>query len=831
MPNRQYPHIFLRDNEQVENFSPPRGGGKKNIPPRERLPHSNKLKDQWAAIWAKARAQDVARSAVSMPTKGGAYIEFEGAPNFDLVTKSLEDRHADIRLLSVYKIYPETAPEQEIVRATVFVPSGKEELFLNKIRKYAEEKTKSGNPKNARLIQSVEAIRLAVLESFWRDDQALIPNNNESAWCEIWLREGTERIDQGFRELASKLGIEVKQRLLRFPERTVVLALVNRQQLEELIETSSYLAEIRRAKETAGFFLELENKDQTEWVKDLLSRLRINPNPDVSICVLDTGANNGHALLSPVLSNDDCHAVESSWGITDHDRHGHGTLMCGLAAYGDLQDALQHSNPVEVRHCLASAKILPPNGQNDPELYGDITIQGISRAEIQAPQRSHIGCMAVTSTDDRDRGRPSSWSAAIDQITFGADNNNKRLFIVCGGNIEKQDEWAAYPGSNQTNSIHDPGQSWNALTVGAFTGKYQLTNPDLAEHQPLAQPGELSPFSTTSLTWESKWPAKPDIVLEGGNLAKAPNGFISAHDDLSLLSTGSQPTRRQFDSINATSAAAAQAAWMAAQIQVEYPQAWPESIRGLMVHTAEWPDAMKRQLLGDVKRRDYKKDDYGKLLRYCGYGVPNLSRALKCASNSLTLIAQAQIQPYDKKNGHTNGVAKEMHVHRLPWPSDLLLNLGELPVSVRITLSYFIEPGPGEIGWKDRYRYPSYALRFDLNAPRENEENFRQRLNVAARDEGERPDSDSGRERWTIGANSRNVGSVHSDIWNGTAAEIATCNLIGVYPVGGWWKERTWLERWNQEARYSLIVSILTPEESVDIYTPVAIQLGIPVEV
>ena len=131
----------------------------------------------------------------------------------------------------------------------------------------------------------------------------------------------------------------------------------------------------------------------------------------------------------------------------------------------------------------------------------------------------------------------------------------------------------------------------------------------------------------------------------------------------------------------------------------------------------------------------------------------------------------------------------------------------------------------------NKYRYASYALRFDLINTSENEEQFLRRLNAAAREDGERPDSQSGSERWVIGVNSRNTGSVHSDIWKGTAADIASCNLIGVYPVIGWWRERAWLGRWDRRARYSLIVSLHTPDENIDIYTPVAVQLGIPVEV
>ncbi len=42
------------------------------------------------------------------------------------------------------------------------------------------------------------------------------------------------------------------------------------------------------------------------------------------------------------------------------------------------------------------------------------------------------------------------------------------------------------------------------------------------------------------------------------------------------------------------------------------------------------------------------KADYRRLLRICGYGVPDLDRALWSASNSVNLILQDELQPYLK---------------------------------------------------------------------------------------------------------------------------------------------------------------------------------------
>lgn len=147
-------------------------------------------------------------------------------------------------------------------------------------------------------------------------------------------------------------------------------------------------------------------------------------------------------------------------------------------------------------------------------------------------------------------------------------------------------------------------------------------------------------------------------------------------------------------------------------------------------------------------------------------------------------------------------------------------------------MSYFIEPGPGEIGWKDRYRYPSCLLRFDTNGTA-TRETFLARINAAAKAEDKETGvvNDGGSVKWTLGAHNRHLGSIHSDTWHTTAAELATSNLIGVYPAIGWWRERAWLGRWDRKVRYALVVSLQTPEQRVDLYTPIATMIKIPVEV
>jgi hypothetical protein len=208
-------------------------------------------------------------------------------------------------------------------------------------------------------------------------------------------------------------------------------------------------------------------------------------------------------------------------------------------------------------------------------------------------------------------------------------------------------------------------------------------------------------------------------------------------------------------------------------------------------------------------------------------GVPDFDRATRSAKDALTLVAQELIHPFDGASR-----TREMHIHNLPWPGDALSDLGAVTVRLRITLSYFVEPNPGRRGWVRRYSYSSHGLRFDVRRPTEDADTFRKRVNQAALAEEEgRPTTDSDSREWMFGPTLRTSGSIHSDIWEGSAIDLASRGMIAVYPVSGWWKENPARDKSEQGARYSLVVSIEAPGEDVDIWTPVVQQLTIPVEV
>jgi hypothetical protein len=821
-------HFILEGVTDTEEFRGTGYGEKAVIPERNRGEHGGALLEQVEALRLELDAARTVQEEAGLEGGFGLQVEFESFPDIHLAFESLARERSGIELLNVRH-------EGDRTYATIFVPDGKLEHFERMIQDYlAEHRDKAGRVRDHKaLINAIERIRAATLRALWTDDPAVYPaQTDEVFWWEVWLpiREDRAATVENFRRLAELRGMVAAPGNLEFPERTVLLVRTSAAAMSESIMTLNSIAELRRGKETAEFFDALPPEEQAQWLTELLERCQF-PNPDdrvPCVCVLDTGVNRGHPLIEPALAESDSYTIDPNWGTGDS--HGHGTQMAGLALAGNLTEVLDSSEAINIGHRLESVKLLATDGANagDSRHHGYLTTEAIARPEVTDPHRSRVFSMAITAKDGRDRGRPSAWSSALDSIAVDAvgDGTSRRLIVVSAGNADPN-AWVDYPSSNTTDGIHDPAQSWNALTVGAYTNLVEITEPDTAAFEAIAPEGGLSPFSTTSATWQTHWPLKPDVLFEGGNAAKDSLSAVWM-PSLSLVTTNHRPDARLFTTTNATSAATALAARMAAQLMAAYPELWPESIRCLIVHSAEWTDAMLKMFL--PTGRQPTKSDYARLVRHCGFGVPDLDRALWSLNNSLSMVIQSALHPFKRVKGKAPTL-RDMNLHWLPWPLPELEALGETPVEMRVTLSYFIEPNPSQRGFRSRYRYESHGLRFDVKRPSESDDGFRARINAAARSEEEGTSKGGSDPSWVVGTNNRHRGSVHSDMWRGSAADLASRGVLAVYPALGWWKTRPGLERYDAEARYSLIVSIRAPGVDVDLYTPIANLIAQEVEV
>jgi hypothetical protein len=499
------------------------------------------------------------------------------------------------------------------------------------------------------------------------------------------------------------------------------------------------------------------------------------------------------------------------------------------------------------RHRLEGVKLIDPSVPHEPQNYGAVTVQAVVTPEV-GPNRKRVYVMAVTATGDT-HGQPSAWSAAVDNCAFGAEEEGepKRLIIVSAGNVDALalDKDYAYAATNWQSQIEDPAQAWNAVTVGAMTRRDQVleTDPESSLLTPVAPAGGLSPLSRTSCEWQAHWPMKPEIVMEGGNVARTPDGSTERRDSLDLLSTSADFRLRSLAPFRATSAASALAAHLAASIQAAYPHLRPETIRGLMVHAARWSDAMLSGLNPHRAFTREKREQFNRLLRSYGYGEPNSARATHSSQQEVTLLREDELNPYKGSPG--NASLNDCHVHRLALPTEFLRTLGATTCTMRITLSYFTAPNPSASNRipGSRYRYGGALLRFRVKHKDESEEDFMQHVSAEANEEQDEQDVDEGGgpdslndRAWAFGPRLRGKGgSMIQDVWQGNAADLAAMDHIAVFPVKGWWASRSfpsdspWHRYHLKPLRYSLIVSV---EVSADIplYTEIQNLLQVPLD-
>lgn len=843
---RHLDHLLVIEHAADEDFHR-RGGGNPRIRPVERRAHGLALQGQLDQAFDEDLQE---RRGVALDLDElravGTIIVLEGTDasyplQIDSLTAMSRHRNTPRRprwlLLSVQ---PSDGDKPE--RATVWVADEYRAQFLQIFEDYLTKvstqgnrdgwTTPEGNPRNQALVANIARIRRVLLEDLWTSEGE--PPRDGNRWWELWLdttRPNHENIE-GFIRTYTLRSIPRSIVLL---DRRVLWVESTWAQLELLPVTNIPIAEIRRP-EFIDTIEDLSPAEQDEYVQDLAARLRPAPEHSPAVCHLDTGVYRDHLLLNGSLDPTDHHTII---GASGNDLEGHGTSMAGLALFGEsLDELLIGTDTVQLSHRLESVKMLPAKGepQHDPRDYGSATVEAVMLPEIAARRRRAF-CLPISAPSDR-AGEPTLWSATIDALAVGTavtrngddlqliatpDAEVARLILVATGNVDSYQK--DYRTESDTSAVEDPAQAWNTVTVGAHTDFADVPeDPQYNGWEPLADEGELSPHSRTSVLFDQRrWPIKPDICMEGGNvLTDGASGFEDRHPLLSLRSTGIV-NDVALTSANATSAATAQAARLAAKAMARYPDYWPETIRGLLTHAADWTPTMRAEF--DAAPN---KGDVLHLLRRYGWGVPSEGSVLTSTGQAVTMVTQDHFIPFEGDDLRV----RRFRLHTLPWPREVLLALGEAEVRLRVTLSYFVEPSASRRGWRQRYAYASHGLRFDLQGTLETQQEFIRRVNREAQsEEGNGAGAATTSQRWLVGSNQRHLGSLHQDDWYGTGAELAGCNSIAVYPVGGWWKNNRRQDRSDLPIRYALVVSLRTSAENVDLYTPIANLLSVPVPI
>ena len=383
------------------------------------------------------------------------------------------------------------------------------------------------------------------------------------------------------------------------------------------------------------------------------------------VTVLDSGLTAGHPLLGPAVG--EATSVPTAWGDPS-DGHGHGTMVAGLALYGDVEECIRSRSFVP-RLTLYSARVLNDQCEFDDEHL--ITTQMRGAIEYF---RNTYGCRVFNASLGDKRlpyqgGKLSAWASILDTLARELDV----VIVVSAGNYEYD------PGGGSSRDGHiqnypryllhdgarviEPATGAIVLTVGALAQSANVppgSAGNSVSFRPTAQAEQPSPFTRTGPGLGGA--IKPDLCEVGGNhaydgLSGRPRGV----HELSVVSMNRQYVERLFTTDTGTSYAAPKVSHIAARLYESFPDASANLIRALLAASAEVPAPCEEVL------RPLGPDA---VLRVCGYGRPRLERAQASDETRVVLYAESTLA-FDN-----------FHIYEVPIPDEFVDQNGTRRITV-----------------------------------------------------------------------------------------------------------------------------------------------------
>jgi hypothetical protein len=487
------------------------------------------------------------------------------------------------------------------------------------------------------------------------------------------------------------------------------------------------------------------------------------------IVCLDSGLATGHPLLSNAVGDSQSFLP----GAGPEDENGHGSLVAGMALYGDVALAAEKRSFVPLLR-LFSGRITNADAQ--------ATSGFVEKAVVKAVEYflSEYGCRVFNLSfgDERQvyEGRQVGTLASIlDELA----HEHQVLIVVSAGNFSGEDgapaDWRAeYPTylKDPGARLIDPAPALNALTVGSLA-RYEVSHmaarfPTDPAFQALARVDEPSPFTRAGPGLNGA--IKPELVDYGGNWTlDVRGGSVGTSRELGEMSTNSSfVAGGLFARDNGTSFAAPKIAHQAARLLVDYAEASPDLMRALLLLHADHPEAAVNLLA--------KEDDR---LRLLGYGRPAELPTRECSERCVTMYAQETIG----ENAY--------HFYEIPIPEDFVAPPARRPRQIRIALAHT----PMVRRSRLEYRMSAFSFRVVRRATLDEvvatfkRARLDQQLDMIPQVGDFRP-SARARDKGTAQAAVWKIGQVSSRDWAGKGLFVVVSRRVPAWALGTYRSER-----------------------------------------
>ncbi len=376
-------------------------------------------------------------------------------------------------------------------------------------------------------------------------------------------------------------------------------------------------AESNTVTELAESFLTVQSVDPVEYTIELSSDAGQHLPPDLEVlpntataqaAIFDSGVAEGSRFIDgSIIGREEPQGPPRN---TDH-----GTFVASRIIYGDsLRDQIASgrlSPDVRVLSICTSTRDSLGNPVNP-------TTEGLINIIRNTVQRWHEKVRVYNLSQNLFPADPRRSCAVetdkVEPLSAELDHLARKfrvLFVISAGNIPRPNclpPTTPYPDyfSGDDARIAPPAAAVLALTTGSIA--------DRANSGSLAPANAPSPFTRRGPGYSNF--RKPDLVAHGGNYG----ANWRPTEDLSATGIGNYGERLSYGC--GTSYAAPLTTRLAAKLFDTIPEATPELVKALLIHSAEPEEATSTPVLGDL----------------LGNGRPNVSRLLSSSPHSQAFV-------------------------------------------------------------------------------------------------------------------------------------------------------------------------------------------------
>jgi hypothetical protein len=348
------------------------------------------------------------------------------------------------------------------------------------------------------------------------------------------------------------------------------------------------------------------------------------------VCVVDSGILEGHPLLEPAIISSKSRSFPTDLGspvpAATARAAGHGTQVSGIALYGDVATcARAKSFAPAVR--VINARMLDDNNELHPDRMPFLR-------EVVEHAKDECRIFNLSFGLEPHDGFLSMHAGELDALA----RDLGVLFIVSSGNVHPKERFDSPPEYPQfllegAWRVRSPAEALSALTVGGITpdSDVLVTHPSASSISAVAPKRAPAPFSCSG---GIKNVLKPELVEVAGNLAfDASIKTWVNNPGLRVVTTSPEfATGRLLGFVEGTSFSAPKVTHIAARLLERYADASPNLLRALLVQSARLPEGVQAWPAKSA-------------MRLCGFGVPDLDRALYCRPQRVTLYHEGEIVP------------------------------------------------------------------------------------------------------------------------------------------------------------------------------------------